>query len=115
MMSPNDAYMRRQIVSYLVQLLVCRLFDTKILREPVPTYCHLSTDEHISIEFVWNSNSFINANVFENIVCKTGTILSRSPYHKPIIKTDKNAVKPTDRATIALTQNWQLWYKRFWV
>ena len=44
---PSDAYMR--------QIMACRLFDAKLLSEPVLPYSHLDPKEHISVKFYSNS------------------------------------------------------------
>ena len=57
--------------------MACRRNDTKPLSEPVLTYCQLDPKEHISMNFIRNSNIFIQENMFENVVCQMVAILSR--------------------------------------
>ena len=62
----------------LVQVMACCLFGTKLLPEPMLTYCQLDRSECINFSEVLNQNNtklFFHINSYEN-VCKLLAILS---------------------------------------
>ena len=48
---PSAAYMRHWTGSALVQIMACRLFDTKPLSKPILRYCQLDPWEQTSMKF----------------------------------------------------------------
>ena len=74
---PSAAYMRRLTRPALVRVTTCRLFGTKQLLEPLPTYCQLDPQEkQTSVKFESNHKIFIHENAFENVACEMAAILS---------------------------------------
>ena len=68
---PSDAYMRQGTGSALVQVIACRLYDTKPLSEPMLAYCQLGTN----FSEIWMgilSGIFNQENAFEIVVCQNG-------------------------------------------
>ena len=49
--SPSNAYTRQSAGSSLVQVMACGLFGAKLLPEPMLAYCHLDSNEQISVKF----------------------------------------------------------------
>ena len=82
--SPHNAtYMLQWIWSALVQVMACRLFDTKPLPEPILTFCQLDAQEQTSVKFeskcktfhswkfvwkhhLWNGGHFVRGGIKKN-------------------------------------------------
>ena len=58
-------------ISLLVQAMACHLFGTKILPEPMTSYCQ--NDSHVKVWLI-EPNHF-QENVFKNVVCNLSAIL----------------------------------------
>ena len=63
-----------------MQVMVCRLFGTKPLPEPMFTYCRLDPQEQISVKFESKYKAFHSTDAFECIICNMSVILF-SPKH----------------------------------
>ena len=59
----------------MLQIMVCRLFSTNLLSEPMLGYCQL--ENKLKWNFNQNAILFIHINACENIVCEMAAILSR--------------------------------------
>ena len=57
--------------------MACRLIGAKPLSEPMLEYCWLDPWNKLQWNFNRNSESFIQENVFESVVCEMAAILSR--------------------------------------
>ena len=70
---PSDAYMRLQNIPTLLQIMVCRLFGTKPLSEPMLPNCQLDPWEQISVK-IWVGFLYVSVkkNSFENVVWENG-------------------------------------------
>ena len=60
-----------------VQIMACRLVDTKPLSEPMLENCKLNAWEKLPWSFIWNSYIFGQENAFVNVVGKMADILFR--------------------------------------
>ena len=72
-------YMRRQSRTSLIQIMACRLFDTKPISEPMLEYCQLDHWEQTLVKFYSNSNIFIH-----KIHMKISSVKLR-PFHVGLI------------------------------
>ena len=57
---PNDAYMRHQTMSSLVQIMACRLLGTKPLSETKLNYCQLHPKEQTSVKLYSKCKYFLS-------------------------------------------------------
>ena len=65
--------MRQRTGSVLVQVMACHLvFDAKPLPEPMLAYCHLDSQEQISVKIESEFYHFQSKNAFEIVVCQSG-------------------------------------------
>ena len=65
LISPNAVYMRQWIESALVEIMACRLFNTKPLSKPMLAYSQLD-------DSIRNSVILIHKNAFEIVVYQVG-------------------------------------------
>ena len=66
--------------------MACRTFGAMPLSEPMVIYCHLEPKEHIPINIIWNSKSFIQENAFLDIACEKAAIMFRPQFFKGVYK-----------------------------
>ena len=82
---PSTTYIHLWTWSALVQVMACRLFDTKSLPEPMLTSSQLDLGNTLQI---WNSNRntklFMHENAVETVVCEMAAILSRWRWVKHV-------------------------------
>ena len=74
----------------LVQIIACRLFDTRPLSEPMLPYCQSGPRKHISVKCCLKFKSFIQENALEN-VCEIAAILFRPQCVKGRVPVDSLA------------------------
>ena len=72
---PNVTYMRQRTGSALVQIMACRLFGAKPLREQLLAYCQLDSWEQISLKF--ESEFYHFRNTFKFVACQMAAIVCR--------------------------------------
>ena len=67
----------------------CRPFSTKPLPEPMLNYCKICNHrKKLQWNLKWNTISFIEKNIFENVFCKLLAILLRPKYVNPLWPSD---------------------------
>ena len=55
---PSDAYIGQGNIPTMLQIVVCRLFGTKPLSEPILPYCQLDIKKHISLKLYLKFKNF---------------------------------------------------------
>ena len=78
---PSDEYMRRQSRPSLVQIMACRLIDTKPLSEPTLEY-YSNIGNKLQCNLQRNSYFFIKKNTFQNVGRKMASISSQPQWVK---------------------------------
>ena len=74
----------------LVQIMACRLFDTRPLSEPMLPYCQSGPRKHISVKCL-KFNSFYPRKCIEIVVCEIAAILFRPQCVKGRVPVDSLA------------------------
>ena len=78
----GNTYMSQGTRPALVQIIGCRLFNIKLLFEPVLAYCYLDSLE-TNCSKIWQRRISIQENYFGNASCKLSAYMSRSQCHNP--------------------------------
>ena len=64
----------------MVQIMACFLFSAKPLSKPMLPYCQLDPKRQFTVDFIWNSQVYIQGNVHEIVVCEMAPILYQLQY-----------------------------------